>query len=187
MILLYRFSEDAHYIHTTRAAALSRLDFVWGAATAAYQIEGAVERGRPRREHLGPLHGHARAGSRTATPAASRATRTTATRRTSRLMRELGLDAYRFSIAWPRILPDGRGAVNEAGLDFYDRLVDELLANGIEPFVDALPLGPAAGARGSRRLAGARHGRGLRRVRRGRRRAPRRPRPPLDHARTSRG
>ena len=50
-------------------------------------------------------------------------------------MRELGLDAFRFSIAWPRILPEGRGRVNAAGLDFYDRFVDELLANGIEPFV----------------------------------------------------
>ena len=50
-------------------------------------------------------------------------------------MRELGLDAYRFSIAWPRILPEGRGRVNELGLDFYDRFVDELLANGIEPFL----------------------------------------------------
>ena len=56
-------------------------------------------------------------------------------RRTSALMRELGLDAFRFSIAWPRILPEGRGRVNEPGLDFYDRFVDELLANGIEPFV----------------------------------------------------
>ena len=50
-------------------------------------------------------------------------------------MQKLGLDAFRFSIAWPRILPDGRGRVNPAGLDFYDRLVDELLGNGIDPFV----------------------------------------------------
>ena len=49
-------------------------------------------------------------------------------------MRELGLSAYRFSIAWPRIVPEGRGRPNAAGLDFYDRFVDELLANGIEPF-----------------------------------------------------
>ena len=48
-------------------------------------------------------------------------------------MRELGLDAFRFSIAWPRILPEGRGRVNEAGLDFYDRLVDALLAAGSRP------------------------------------------------------
>ena len=50
-------------------------------------------------------------------------------------MQQLGLDAFRFSIAWPRILPEGRGRVNAAGLDFYDRLVDELLGNGIDPFV----------------------------------------------------
>ena len=48
-------------------------------------------------------------------------------------MRELGLQAYRFSISWSRILPDGTGTVNERGLDFYRRLVDELLAAGIQP------------------------------------------------------
>jgi beta-glucosidase len=51
------------------------------------------------------------------------------------LMESLGVGAYRFSIAWPRVLPDGEGAPNQAGLDFYDRLVDGLLASGIEPFV----------------------------------------------------
>jgi len=51
------------------------------------------------------------------------------------LMRELGMRAYRFSISWPRVMPDGTGAVNAAGLDFYDRLVDALLAAGIEPWV----------------------------------------------------
>ncbi len=51
------------------------------------------------------------------------------------IMRSLGLDAYRFSISWPRVLPDGHGAVNEAGLDYYDRLVDGLLAASIEPYV----------------------------------------------------
>lgn len=51
------------------------------------------------------------------------------------LMREIGLKAYRFSISWPRVLPEGVGAVNEAGLGFYDRLVDELLAGGITPYV----------------------------------------------------
>jgi beta-glucosidase len=52
-----------------------------------------------------------------------------------RLMRELGLNGYRFSIAWPRVVPQGRGRPNKAGLDFYERFVDELLASGIEPFV----------------------------------------------------
>ena len=51
------------------------------------------------------------------------------------LLRDLGCNAYRLSISWPRVLPVGSGAVNEAGLAFYDRLVDELLANGVRPFV----------------------------------------------------
>ena len=50
-------------------------------------------------------------------------------------MRELGLKAYRFSISWPRVLPDGTGVVNEKGLQFYSDLVDELLKNGITPYV----------------------------------------------------
>jgi len=50
-------------------------------------------------------------------------------------MAELGLDAYRFSISWPRVLPDGDGRANEAGFDFYDRLVDALLEHGVEPWV----------------------------------------------------
>ena len=81
------------------------------------------------------------------------------------LMRELGLKAYRFSITWSRILPDGTGRVNQAGLDFYSRLVDELLANDIEPLADAVPLGSAGGAGRSRRLAQSRHRRLVRRLR----------------------
>ena len=80
-------------------------------------------------------------------------------------MRELGLGAYRFSVAWPRVRPDG-GAVNQAGLDFYGRLVDELLDAGHHAVGDALPLGPAAGARGRRRLDQPGHRVPLRRVRR---------------------
>jgi beta-glucosidase len=49
-------------------------------------------------------------------------------------MKALGVKAYRFSIAWPRVFPNGSGAPNPKGLDFYNRLVDELLANGIQPF-----------------------------------------------------
>jgi beta-glucosidase len=50
-------------------------------------------------------------------------------------MKRLGLDAYRFSVSWSRVLPDGVGAANEKGLDFYDRLIDDLLANGVEPWL----------------------------------------------------
>src|SRR6185437_14874622 len=51
------------------------------------------------------------------------------------LMRDLGVDRYRFSVAWPRVQPDGTGAINQVGLDFYSRLVDTLLDNGIRPAV----------------------------------------------------
>src|SRR5438270_907879 len=50
-------------------------------------------------------------------------------------MREPGIDAFRFPVAWPRVVPGGRGPINDKGLDFYDRLVDELLGNGITPYV----------------------------------------------------
>lgn len=107
--------------------------FVWGTATAAYQIEGAVHadgRGAsmwdtfshtPDKTHTGDTgdiacdHYH-RYGADIG------------------LMKELGTQAYRFSIAWPRILPNGTGEVNQAGLDFYDKLVDKLCEANITPF-----------------------------------------------------
>ncbi len=107
-------------------------DFLWGAATSAYQIEGATaEDGRgpstwdlfaaePGRTYLGQ-------NGDTAIDHYHRVEQDVA------LMAELGLNAYRFSTAWPRILPQGRGKPNQAGLDFYSRLVDALLAKGITP------------------------------------------------------
>jgi beta-glucosidase len=108
--------------------------FIWGTATSAYQIEGAVnEDGRGPsiwdtfcREPGKVWQGH------TGDVASDHYHRW---REDIRLMQELGLPAYRFSIAWPRILPEGTGKVNPAGLDFYDRLVDGLRQAGIEPFV----------------------------------------------------
>jgi beta-glucosidase len=109
-------------------------DFIWGAATAAYQIEGAAHddgRGESVWDRFCATPGKVRNGDsgEIACDFYHRYRDDVA------LMRELGLDAFRFSIAWPRVLPTGRGPVNEAGLDFYDRLVDELLAHEIEPFV----------------------------------------------------
>jgi beta-glucosidase len=107
-------------------------DFLWGVATAAYQIEGAVdEDGR----------GPSTWDTFCATPgkvlnADSGAVATDHYHRYPEdvaLMRELGVGAYRFSVAWPRVVPAGSGEVNPAGLDFYDRLVDALCAAGIAP------------------------------------------------------
>lgn len=108
-------------------------DFLWGTATSAYQIEGAWnedgkgpsiwdrfshERGRVARNQNGDVacdHYHR-------------------WREDLDLIGELGAKAYRFSISWPRVMPAGTGKVNAPGLDFYERLVDGLLARGIEPF-----------------------------------------------------
>jgi beta-glucosidase len=108
--------------------------FVWGAASASYQIEGAAAEdgkgpsiwdefckrpGAIWQGHSGEVacdHYHR-------------------WREDIALAEALGLSAYRFSVSWPRVLPEGVGAVNRAGLDFYDRLVDALLAAGIAPYV----------------------------------------------------
>ena len=155
--------------------------FVWGAATAAYQIEGAATadgRGESIWDRFAATPGKVRGGE-------SGAVACDFYHRYPEdisLMRELGLDALRFSIAWPRVLPDGRGRVNQAGLDFYDRLVDALLEAGIRPFRDPLSLGPAAGLGGSRRLARARNCRRIRRLRGRGCGSARRPRHGLDDA-----
>lgn len=111
-----------------------RKDFIWGAATAAYQIEGAAREdgkgdsiwdefcripGAIFEDHTGEIacdHYHHY-------------------KEDVALMKQIGLKAYRFSISWPRILPQGTGELNEAGVRFYQNLVDELLQNQIEPFI----------------------------------------------------
>jgi beta-glucosidase len=109
-------------------------DFVWGAATAAYQIEGAVEEhGRTPSiwDTFSGIPGRVRNGD-TGLVACDHVRRY---REDVGLMRDLGLAAYRFSISWPRVLPYGRSRPSRAGLDFYDRLVDQLLGAGITPWV----------------------------------------------------
>ena len=106
--------------------------FVWGSATASYQIEGAVHedgRGPSIWDTFSHTPGKVRHGD-TGDVAVDHYHRWESD---LDLMAELGLRAYRFSIAWPRVIPAGRGEVNEAGLAFYDRLVDGLLARGITP------------------------------------------------------
>ncbi len=108
--------------------------FLWGAATASYQIEGAWNedgKGESIWDRFSHTPGKISDGS-TGDVACDHYHRW---KQDLDLMAELGLQAYRFSIAWSRVVPKGRGNVNEAGLDFYDRLVDGLLTRGIAPFV----------------------------------------------------
>jgi beta-glucosidase len=106
--------------------------FLWGVATAAYQVEGAVDeggRGRSVWDTFCERPGAIADGSSGAVACDHyhRYPEDVA------LMRDLGVGAYRFSIAWPRVLPTGVGAVNGAGIDFYDRLLDELCTADIAP------------------------------------------------------
>jgi beta-glucosidase len=109
-------------------------NFLWGTATAAYQIEGATRedgRGQSIWDTFSATPGKIDSGD-TGEMANDHYHRY---REDVELMAGLGVDAYRFSIAWSRILPQGQGNVNEKGLDFYERLVDALLSKGIKPFV----------------------------------------------------
>ena len=108
--------------------------FVWGAATASYQIEGAARedgRGPSIWDTFSRTPGRVHAGH-TGDVACDHYHHY---RDDVAMMADLGLKSYRFSIAWPRIQPDGTGPVNTRGLDFYDRLTDELIGKGIDPVV----------------------------------------------------
>lgn len=109
-------------------------DFIWGSATSSYQIEGAaLEDGRG--ECIWTRFSH------TPGKTSDGGTGDVACDHYHRyqgdvnMMQDMGLHAYRFSTSWPRVLPQGTGSVNEAGLAFYDRLVDALLAANIEPYL----------------------------------------------------
>lgn len=109
-------------------------DMKWGTATASYQIEGATKedgRGPSIWDTFCEIPGKVVNGDsgEVACDSYHRVDEDVA------IMKDLGIDVYRFSIAWPRIFPVGRGEVNEKGLAYYHRLVDALLENGIEPMV----------------------------------------------------
>ena len=108
--------------------------FLWGAATAAHQIEGS-----PLADGAGPSiwtrFAHTPGMTLNGDTGDVACDHYRRWKDDVALMKRLGLQAYRFSVSWSRILPEGTGRVNQAGVDFYSRLVDELLANGIEPLL----------------------------------------------------
>ena len=109
-------------------------DFVWGVSTAAYQIEGAAYEGKKGLnvwDICCKQKGFVRDGD-TGDVACDHYHRY---KEDVAIMKEMGVKAYRFSISWSRVIPDGIGEINEEGLDFYDKLVDELVNAGIEPYI----------------------------------------------------
>jgi len=107
--------------------------FLWGSATASYQIEGGHEDGRSPCiwDTFCATEGKVKNGDN----GSMACDHYHLWKQDVQLMKELGLPAYRFSIAWSRLLPAGRGEVNPKGVEFYNKLIDELVANGIKPLV----------------------------------------------------
>jgi hypothetical protein len=134
-------------------------DFVWGVSTSAFQIEGATReggRGSSIWDTFTATDGKIARGER-ANIAADHYHRYP---EDIALMAELGVGAYRMSVAWPRIQPTGKGTPNREGLDFYDRLLDQVCDAGTSPvFITGIPRSPsktrAAGLRGRQLSASA--------------------------------
>jgi len=130
-------SQNAASVHTSPDLASSLTfppGFLWGAATSAYQIEGAAAqdgRGPSIWDTYARVPG-AVLGAETGDVACDHYHRWP---EDLDLMRAMNLNAYRFSVAWPRVMPEGTGRINPAGLDFYERLVDGALERGLEPHV----------------------------------------------------
>lgn len=107
--------------------------FYWGAATSAYQIEGAhLEDGKGL--SIWDVFSNKRGKIEDGTNGNISCNHYNRYKEDVDIMKKMNLNSYRFSISWPRVIPEGKGKVNEKGLDFYDRLVDELLSKGITPF-----------------------------------------------------
>ena len=124
---------DAHLLHDVAAEQFPD-GFVWGAATSAFQIEGAARddgKGASIWDRFCRVPG-AIADASTGDVACDHVHRLD---EDLDLIAALGVNAYRFSVSWPRVQPGGRGGWNERGLAFYDRLVDGLLARGVQPYL----------------------------------------------------
>jgi beta-glucosidase len=114
--------------------------FLWGAASSAYQVEGGWQEGG---RGLSKWDVYTNRDRITVATTGKQETGNVSINQYNReqylkdiaTMRDLGINAYRFSVSWPRVLPGGTGRVNQAGIDYYSRLVDDLIASGIEPIV----------------------------------------------------
>ncbi len=122
------------HLRADKATPAIRSGFLWGVSTSSFQIEGAAHL-EGRGDSIWDTYSRHPDKVKNGDTGEVACDHYHHYREDVALMRELGVGAYRFSIAWPRVLPEGRGAANEAGLSFYDRLIDTLLAAGIEPWI----------------------------------------------------
>ena len=107
-------------------------NFLWGAATASYQIEGAFK-SDGKGESIWDRFTHTEGKIKNNENGDIAVDHYNRYKEDVKLMSDIKMSAYRFSLAWTRILPEGKGTVNQKGIDFYSRLIDELLENNIKP------------------------------------------------------
>jgi len=107
-------------------------EFLWGVSTSAYQIEGAPGAGG-KGESIWDRFTHQPGNVTDGTTGDVATDHYNRFAEDVELLQGLGVDAYRFSVSWPRLMPDGRGKLNPAGADFYDRLLDRLVAAEVAP------------------------------------------------------
>ncbi|XP_050203990.1 beta-glucosidase 11-like [Mercurialis annua] len=107
-------------------------DFIFGSSTSAYQVEGAASEDGRKPSIWDTFVHEGKMGGVTADVSVDQYHKY---KEDVKLMVETGLDAYRFSISWPRLIPNGRGPVNPKGIEYYNNLIDELISNGIQPHV----------------------------------------------------
>lgn len=128
----YNYSYENEFLR--RITVSFKKDFVWGVATSAYQIEGAYnEDGKGL--NVWDVFAHEPGNIANGDTGDIACDHYHRFREDIALMKKLGIRAYRFSLSWARIMPEGTGKINEAGAAFYSELIDELLANGIEPYI----------------------------------------------------
>jgi beta-glucosidase len=109
-------------------------DFIWGVATSSYQIEG-TQPGDGRGECIWTRFSHTPGKTKNGDTGDVACDHINRYKDDVKLIRDLGFKAYRFSVSWPRVMPLGAGSINENGLAFYDQLTDELLEQGLDPYV----------------------------------------------------
>lgn len=121
-------------IKTLEESMIFGKDFTWGTATASYQIEGAWNEGG-KGLSIWDVYSHQKGNIAFEHNGDTACDHYHRYKEDVALLRELGVRSYRFSLSWPRLIPDGIGEINHEGVTFYNGLIDELLANGIEPCI----------------------------------------------------
>ena len=137
LLLLKCFVNFANNAPLAKANLVRKIPFMWGTATAAYQIEGAVHMDG-RGDSIWDTFSHIKNKIHNNDNGDIADDSYNQFMKDIQLMKDMGMNSYRFSISWSRILPEGYGEINYVGINHYNRLIDELIKNDIEPLVSSI-------------------------------------------------